>query len=202
MRAGPTRKQRREGAPTPTATAAAPQGLRLHRRGRQAGVVALEQEVAYSIGRAPHVELRFDDENVSRLHAHLKFADGAWRLIDAGSQNGTFLCRGGAPSRERLFESPRLLQPGERVEIGVSDVVFFGDEHAALEAVARVETLLQRAVDGTHAALADGIDDGVAAVEHGAWSERRHAAMLADSLSGQPQQTSNRRAVVRWEGST
>jgi hypothetical protein len=41
------------------------------------------------IGRDPSCDVVLDDDRVSHRHAQLAFADGAWRLADLGSKNGT-----------------------------------------------------------------------------------------------------------------
>lgn len=46
---------------------------------------------AYSIGRAPGSMLRLNHFTVSRAHAQLRSANGAWKLRDLGSSNGTWV---------------------------------------------------------------------------------------------------------------
>ena len=46
---------------------------------------------ALRIGRADDAGLRLDHPSVSREHAELSFRDGAWRLRDLDSKNGSFL---------------------------------------------------------------------------------------------------------------
>jgi hypothetical protein len=41
------------------------------------------------IGRDPKCDIVLDDDRVSHRHAQLAFADGAWRLADLDSKNGT-----------------------------------------------------------------------------------------------------------------
>lgn len=62
------------------------------------------------IGRAPEADLQLLDSGVSRRHAQLVFADGAWWLEDLGSTNGT-LVNGRQVSRAELAD-------GDRVELG------------------------------------------------------------------------------------
>jgi len=50
------------------------------------------------IGRDPDCEIVLDDDRVSRRHARLAFAGGAWRLDDLDSKNGTSLQ--GLPMRQ------------------------------------------------------------------------------------------------------
>lgn len=45
----------------------------------------------FAIGRAIDADLRLEHASVSREHAELEWRDGAWRLRDVGSKNGTFL---------------------------------------------------------------------------------------------------------------
>jgi len=50
-----------------------------------------ERGSPYSLGRAPDVEIRIEDEGVSRHHAEISFAGGHWTLRDMGSRNGTYV---------------------------------------------------------------------------------------------------------------
>ena len=43
------------------------------------------------IGRGVDCGLRLDHPSISRAHAELTFSDGAWRLRDVGSKNGSFV---------------------------------------------------------------------------------------------------------------
>ena len=57
------------------------------------------------IGRDPGCDIVLEDDRVSRRHARLAFAEGAWRLADLESTNGTSL--GGAPLDTRnLWPEP------------------------------------------------------------------------------------------------
>lgn len=56
---------------------------------------ALDPEREHLIGRGPDCDLRLDDRRLSRRHARLAAADGAWHFGDLGSKNGTVL-----PGRE------------------------------------------------------------------------------------------------------
>lgn len=48
-------------------------------------------EVPFSIGRTPGCDLVIDDPLVSRRHAVIEQADGALRIDDLDSHNGTFV---------------------------------------------------------------------------------------------------------------
>jgi DNA-binding NtrC family response regulator len=152
-RDAPTRRRKvgaDAGAPPPTPPTTAPAALRLHRRGRPPGTVHLDALASWSIGRGAAVDLCFDDDGVSRLHAHVKHEDGAFVLVDARSANGTFVVDGTDrdgdadvdrdDGRRALFARARLVVPGEPLVLGVGDVVFFGDAFAALEVVAAPAT--------------------------------------------------------------
>ena len=43
------------------------------------------------IGQAPQNEIILDDDTVSSYHARLDYGDGAWRLTDLESKNGTYV---------------------------------------------------------------------------------------------------------------
>lgn len=140
-------RRRRPGAPESEAPqpARSPVALRLYRRGRPPGSIALEPGASISIGRGAQADLCFDDENVSRLHAHVKHEQGAWVLVDARSANGTFVLEDSAretgnlsvdAERRAAFASARVIAPGQPHTLSAGDVVFFGDASAALEALA------------------------------------------------------------------
>ena len=44
-----------------------------------------------TLGRSPDRILTLRHPSVSRVHAHLEERDGAWYVVDDGSQNGTFV---------------------------------------------------------------------------------------------------------------
>ena len=46
---------------------------------------------SFSIGRAPGCDLVISEPAVSKHHAEVRWHDGAWRLRDMGSRNGTYL---------------------------------------------------------------------------------------------------------------
>ena len=77
----------------------------------------LERSHAVCIGRQPTCELPIRRDDVSRRHAELRFEDGAWRLHDLRSTNGTFV------NGERV-DTARPLAPGDRIEIGSSAITF------------------------------------------------------------------------------
>jgi diguanylate cyclase (GGDEF)-like protein len=70
-----------------------------------------------TIGRTQDAEIFIDDEGVSRRHAKLAPNIDGVRLIDLGSTNGTFT--NGQPV------DSRLLQDGDRVQIGSTTILKF-----------------------------------------------------------------------------
>jgi DNA-binding winged helix-turn-helix (wHTH) protein len=69
------------------------------------------------LGRDPDVAVWIDLNSVSRHHARVVVADGAARLEDLGSRNGTLV--NGEP-----VTSPRPLENGDRIKIGAAALVF------------------------------------------------------------------------------
>ncbi|MBI1900533.1 MAG: sigma 54-interacting transcriptional regulator [Planctomycetia bacterium] len=72
------------------------------------------------IGRAPTNQIVVKDDRSSRSHAEVFFSGGQWILRDLGSRNGTAV---GA----KLIEEDHLLQPGDVIRIGRSQMVFVHD---------------------------------------------------------------------------
>lgn len=62
------------------------------------------------LGRARAVDVHVDDDEVSRVHAEVRFEGGAWVLVDLGSRNGTRV--DGVPC------SRRVLADGDVVQLG------------------------------------------------------------------------------------
>lgn len=74
--------------------------------------VPLHQENV-TIGRDTRAaQIAFPDASVSRLHARIRWRNGAYWLYDEGSQRGTFL------NFERLGLAPRRLRDGDEIQIG------------------------------------------------------------------------------------
>jgi hypothetical protein len=73
-----------------------------------------------TLGRSRDCEIVVDDANVSRRHAAVTPAAGSthgWAVEDLGSTNGTKL------NGRRLAE-PTPLEPGDRIEVGTTEVRF------------------------------------------------------------------------------
>jgi hypothetical protein len=69
------------------------------------------------IGRSRQSDVVVDDPNVSRQHAEIRPRGGSWVLTDLGSTNGSVL-------NGRRIDSPEVLKPGDRIEIGTSSMTF------------------------------------------------------------------------------
>ena len=63
-----------------------------------------------TVGRGPGVDLEFEDDEMSRRHAALEYADGSLRIRDLGSTNGVRVNDGPVSVRE--------LEHGDRVQLG------------------------------------------------------------------------------------
>lgn len=84
-----------------------------------------------SVGRARNCDLVIRHPSVSKLHARLRAEPGQLTLIDAGSQNGTFI------------NGTRLL-PQESMPIGTNDQLLFGSVPARTARSEEIYSLLSR----------------------------------------------------------
>ena len=91
-------------------------GVLLVKRGPNAGSkFVLEGDVVHA-GRHPDSEIFLDDVTVSRRHAEFFRVDGAFRVRDMDSLNGTYV------NRNRIDEAG--LRNGDEVQIGKFKLVF------------------------------------------------------------------------------
>jgi adenylate cyclase len=79
----------------------------------------LSPKVACTIGRAPDNSVVLNDPRASRYHAHIRFKNGAYCVVDGGvdgklSANHVFV------NGEQRFEHP--IREGDRVQIGASQL--------------------------------------------------------------------------------
>ena len=74
-----------------------------------------------SIGRDPAADISLRDPAVSGTHAQIAELDGRLYLRDLGSRNGTYANR-------RLVSEPHLLQDGDVIHVGDTDLTFHPDE--------------------------------------------------------------------------
>jgi phosphoserine phosphatase RsbU/P len=80
------------------------------------------QDSPISIGRSSDCSIPIKDRYLSRRHAEIVHVDGSWLLKDLGSVNGTYL--NGA-----RVERDTPLQPGDRIRLGDTEIVFETPEH-------------------------------------------------------------------------
>jgi hypothetical protein len=94
-------------------------GLLVVVRGPIAGTrLALDKDLT-TAGRHPRSDLFLDDITVSRRHAEfVRTGDGAFRIRDVGSLNGTYL------NKERVDDAP--LANGDEIQIGKYKLAFYG----------------------------------------------------------------------------
>ncbi len=69
------------------------------------------------IGRSRDCDIVLDDAGVSRRHAELREDGGRWVIEDLGSTNGVYV-------NGHQLHGPHALQPGDRVEVGSTKIVF------------------------------------------------------------------------------
>ena len=69
------------------------------------------------IGRSRDCDVVLGDANVSRRHAELRPAGEGWEIADLGSTNGVSV-------NGRLIDAPTRLRPGDRIELGTTEIVF------------------------------------------------------------------------------
>jgi transcriptional regulator with GAF, ATPase, and Fis domain len=69
-----------------------------------------------TIGRSTKNVLSVMDLKASRLHCRIENGDGAWRIVDEGSQNGTLV--------NGSLITARALRTGDVIEIGETQIVF------------------------------------------------------------------------------
>lgn len=71
------------------------------------------------IGRAPNVELRVEDDGISRTHARIRAETGRAWVEDMGSRNGTFV-------NGTKVTAPTELRDGDKIQVGRGTVIRFG----------------------------------------------------------------------------
>jgi len=87
--------------------------------GSLAGQRLTLSKASYSFGRAYDMDVLFEDDMTSAVHAELRCEKGEWMIVDRGSSNGTRL------NRTRVTSA--LLSPGDLVQIGNNGFIFDGN---------------------------------------------------------------------------
>lgn len=82
--------------------------------GEEAGMVlSIPNTNVVTLGRSPDCVIRFDDGNLSRLHAHVMRVGGEYIFSDARSKNGSYI-------NDNKVEEATVLRDGDRVQLGSS----------------------------------------------------------------------------------
>ena len=97
-------------------------GMLVVKRGPNAGSKYLLDTDVTRAGRHPNSEIFLDDITVSRRHAEIRREEGAYRVRDVGSLNGTYV------NRERIDDA--ALGNGDELQIGKFKLVFFSGTSA------------------------------------------------------------------------
>jgi pSer/pThr/pTyr-binding forkhead associated (FHA) protein len=71
-----------------------------------------------TIGKGPQNDIILADASVSSAHAVIRFEDGAYKIIDLGSRNGTLV------NDARLGAEPRAIQHGDLIKMGHCALTF------------------------------------------------------------------------------
>jgi hypothetical protein len=69
------------------------------------------------IGRSRDCDIRLDDPNISRHHAEVRPSGANWTVRDLGSTNGIKV-------NGRKVDGPQSLRPGDRLEMGTTEMTF------------------------------------------------------------------------------
>jgi two-component system cell cycle response regulator len=91
--------------------------------GSMSGQLFKVKKGALMIGRSPHVELRLEDDGISRNHARIRSETGRAWVEDMGSRNGTFV------NGERITVVVEL-KDGDKIQVGRGTVLRFGFQDA------------------------------------------------------------------------
>jgi hypothetical protein len=70
-----------------------------------------------TLGRSRDCEIVLDDVGISRRHAEIRPSRGGWTIEDLGSTNGVVV-------NGHEIRGAQALQPGDRVELGSTEIVF------------------------------------------------------------------------------
>ena len=87
--------------------------------GGASGLLFKVTKGAAVIGRAPNVEVRLEDDGISRTHARLRAETNRAWIEDMGSRNGTFV-------NGTKISAPVELREGDKIQVGRGTVIRFG----------------------------------------------------------------------------
>jgi FHA domain/zinc-ribbon domain len=94
---------------------------------RQGRKFALAIDGAIVIGREAGADLQVDDDSISRRHAFIAGANGAFSIADLNSSNGTYVNGRRVSSGSRI-----VLNNGDSVRLGGVDFAFHSDQNTRL----------------------------------------------------------------------
>jgi pSer/pThr/pTyr-binding forkhead associated (FHA) protein len=147
------------------------------------------------IGRDPNAQIHLDDPGVSFLHAQITRYGNDLYLRDLGSRNGTWVNR-------RQVTVPHALRPGDRIQVGQTELVFHSATPTGVAAAAPSPpldpSLSSPGAGAPHLEIRSGHAVGIAfALGDAAVSVGRDPSNVIrlDDLS-----VSSRHAVVRQRG--
>lgn len=93
-----------------------PRLIRFQSSGERQDYQLNQNELA--IGKAPHNQIVLDDPTVSASHAIISHTPDGYSILDLASRNGTWL------NGERLNNRSRILQHGDRIQLGETILTF------------------------------------------------------------------------------
>ncbi|BAS60117.1 hypothetical protein NIES2135_67550 (plasmid) [Leptolyngbya boryana NIES-2135] len=88
-------------------------------------------QTEWLIGRATLCDLVLVSPGISRVHAKIKFIDGVYYLVDAGSLDGSFV-------NGKTISQPHPLQVGDRIQIG--ETFLYVEEMLSQTTIAQAST--------------------------------------------------------------
>ncbi|MFO0867928.1 MAG: ATP-binding protein [Pirellulales bacterium] len=97
-------------------------------------------DAASSLGRENSNAIQLHDSEVSRRHAELRREESGFTLVDLHSSNGTFV------NNERIEE--RVLQSGDRVQLGRTLMIFTDIEDQSSNVIDDVDIVSQQVTPG------------------------------------------------------
>ena len=115
--AAPTEAEPEEELSVPLEELEEGKAILLVKRGPDAGTKFFLDEDEVSAGRDPESDIFLGDVTVSRKHAEIRRDGASFRIVDAGSLNGTFV-------NQKRVESTEL-NNGDEIQIGKFKLVFF-----------------------------------------------------------------------------
>ncbi len=124
-------------------------------RGRELDArFSLDKAIENTIGRGLECHIQLNDPQSSRVHARLVFRESHWRVLDAGSRNGTLI------NGSKVDKA--VLAHGNRIRIGNTELQFVDDTLNEDITVERINLSLDLRGDRIGSA-ADGFASGMSA---------------------------------------